>query len=55
MPAETTDKRPRPAESSQSDEPAKGGNKPAHNKPYPAGDSPKPHGDPFRHLLEEEK
>ena len=53
MPAETTDKRPRPAESSQSDEPAKGGTKPAHNKPYPAGDSPKPHGDKLQHAVDE--
>jgi hypothetical protein len=43
----------RPIEKSQTDEPAKGGTKPAHENAYSSGDSPKPHGDPLRHVIEE--
>ena len=39
----------------QTDEPAKGGLKPASSQPQPSGDSPKPHGDPMRHVIEETK
>jgi hypothetical protein len=51
MPAEKTDQRP--VERSQSDEPAKGGTKPAHKTSYPTGDSPKPHGDKLQHAVDE--
>ena len=45
-----TDKRP---EKSQTDEPAKGGTKPAQQNPYPSGDSPKPQGDKLQHAVDE--
>jgi hypothetical protein len=40
-------------ERSQADEPAKGGTKPAHQRPFPSGDSPKPHGDKLEHAVDE--
>jgi hypothetical protein len=44
----------RKSDKSQTDDPAKGGIKPASPRPQPSGDSPKPHGDPLRHLIEEQ-
>jgi len=37
----------------QDEDPAKGGIKPADDKPHPSGDSPKPHGDEMRHAVDE--
>jgi hypothetical protein len=44
------DKRPDP---SQSDEPAKGGLKPADSKVRPSGDTPKAQGDKLQHAVDE--
>jgi hypothetical protein len=44
-----TDKRP---DRSQSDEPAKGGLKPARQKPYTSGDSQKAEGDKLQHAVD---
>jgi hypothetical protein len=38
---------------SQTDEPAKGGMKPADPKTHPSGDSPKPHGDKLEHAVDD--
>jgi hypothetical protein len=38
---------------SQTDEPAKGGTKPADPKTHPSGDSPKPAGDKLQHAVDE--
>ena len=38
---------------SQTDEPAKGGLKPADPKVHPSGDSPKPQGDKLQHAVDE--
>jgi hypothetical protein len=46
----TTEKHP---ERSQTDEPAKGGTKPARRQPFRSGDSPKPHGDKLEHAVDE--
>lgn len=43
----------RPIEKSQTDEPAKGGLKPAHSNTFPSGDSDKPHGDKLEHAVDE--
>jgi len=48
MPA--TEKRP---EKSQTDEPAKGGLKPAHENAFPSGDSAKRQGDKLQHAVDE--
>jgi hypothetical protein len=45
-----TDKRP---EHSQSDEPAKGGLKPPHQKPHASGDSEKAEGDKLQHAVDD--
>ena len=45
----STDKRPTP---SQTDEPAKGGLKPADPKTHPSGDSPKAQGDKLQHAVD---
>jgi hypothetical protein len=45
-----TDKRP---EQSQTDDPAKGGIKPAHKSAFPSGDSPKPQGDKLQHAVDD--
>ena len=42
----------RPTEN-QTDEPAKGGLKPAHEKPYSSGDSLKKQGDKLEHAVDE--
>jgi hypothetical protein len=44
------DERP---QKSQTDEPAKGGMKPADPKAHPSGDSPKPHGDKLEHAVDD--
>ena len=49
MPADA-DKRP---DTPQTHEPAKGGLKPAQEKPYPSGDSPKRQGDKLQHAVDE--
>jgi hypothetical protein len=49
MPTQT-DRRPN---NDQLDEPAKGGTKPAENKPHPSGDSLKKQGDKFEHAVDE--
>jgi hypothetical protein len=46
----STNKRPDP---SQTDQPAKGGLKPADPKVHPSGDSPKPQGDKLEHAVDE--
>jgi hypothetical protein len=45
-----TDNRP---DKPQTDEPAKGGLKPAHENAYPSGDSPKAQGDKLQHAVDE--
>lgn len=45
-----TNKRPDP---SQTDQPAKGGLKPADPKVHPSGDNPKPQGDKLEHAVDE--
>jgi hypothetical protein len=40
-------------EKSQTDEPAKGGLKPADEDLHPSEDSPKPHGDKLEHAVDE--
>ena len=45
-----TDKRP---DQTQSDEPAKGGLKPAQQKPYTSGDSQKAEGDKLQHAVDD--
>ena len=40
-------------EQSQTDDPAKGGVKPAHKHSHPSGDSPKPQGDKLQHAVDE--
>ena len=37
----------------QTDEPAKGGTKPAHQKPYQSGDSLKSQGDKLQHAVDD--
>jgi hypothetical protein len=50
MPADTkTESRP---DKAQTQEPAKGGLKPAHENAYPSGDSPKPQGDKLQHAAD---
>jgi hypothetical protein len=46
----STNERPAP---SQTDEPAKGGLKPADPKVHPSGDSPKPQGDKLERAVDE--
>lgn len=40
-------------DTTQTDDPAKGGVKPAHRDPFPSGDSPKPQGDKLQHAVDE--